>query len=551
MDIAYFILIGPILILVCIIILSAFVGIRDLMQNDQKKENTVKTVRAFMRRHSFHYIVLTIFVAIVVALMLNFNHLYNLRPSRFRQKLKNDVQFTGKQQINCGKFDCVLPVEDTYESIYIDVTKGTECENYYDYEDTSTGIDYHSKCNRVSSIDADTRSRRKNGRVPFTPIQLYMRDFFIKSAFNCCASGDFQHDWVNIETLELAIRMGCRFLDFEIYTIRGEPCVAVSTNRDNYYMKQSFNELDLKIVLERIQQNALSATGCSNYMDPLILHLRVKTMHSETHRKIARLIKHYFGQKIVSADYAKTSHDQSPFSLPIEAAIGRVFVVWNNYAGKDHYPPESVLSTNLLNGPARSELLDNVITTWSGTSNNTDAPNYIMREYLEVVWSNSEDEKTNGFVSDFLTQISGNTDAESEKGQTASDLKKMRMIWPGSISASNPGQIEPDYESINSSLRKYFTMNNDQSINSVKIKNKYAQIVPVCIQAYQNKSDEFMNEWLKFFTSKRKDDASDSSSTNVVAVGLRQRILKHKMVVVTPSIDLDPTLSGQAQSIFS
>lgn len=549
MDITYLILIGPILILVCIIILSAFIGIKGLINNET---SSTEIAKVFMKKHAIHYIILIIFVAIVVALMMYLTSTYESRPTIFRQKLVNTRQFNTKNtKLDCKKFDCIVPVEDTYESMYIDVTKpDPNCKKYYDYNASTSETDdnYHTAC--IGGLDAKNtaKSASRNRKVPFTPTQLYLRDFFVKSAFNCCASGDFQNDWVNIETLDLAIRMGCRFLDFEIYTIRGEPCVAVSTNRDNYYMKQSFNELDLKVVLERIQQNALSARGCGNHMDPLFLHLRVKTMHSETHRKIARLIKHYFGQKIISADYAKTSHDQSPFSLPIEAAIGRVFVIWNNYAGRDHFPPDSVLNMTLLNGPARSELLDNVITTWSGTSNNTDAPNYIVREYLEVVSNDNEGK----WINKFLAETSGDTDADSANGQTSSDLKNMRMVWPGSVSESNPGQIESDYESINTSLKKYFDIDmNDDSITkkSKNIKYKYAQIVPVCIQAYQKKSDVFMSSWLSFFTSKRKDVVT-SSNPNIVAVGLRQRILKHKMVIVTPSINLDPTLSGQAKSIF-
>ena len=46
-----------------------------------------------------------------------------------------------------------------------------------------------------------------------------LRDFYIKTAYNCCASGQFKNDYVGACALYNAIAQGVRCLDFEIYCL--------------------------------------------------------------------------------------------------------------------------------------------------------------------------------------------------------------------------------------------------------------------------------------------------------------------------------------------
>ena len=71
-------------------------------------------------------------------------------------------------------------------------------------------------CNYINSIYQNT--------PPLTSITndnnsntYRLRDFYVKSAYNCCSPGNFKNDFVNLCSLLVCLKQGVRFLDFEIY----------------------------------------------------------------------------------------------------------------------------------------------------------------------------------------------------------------------------------------------------------------------------------------------------------------------------------------------
>ena len=66
-----------------------------------------------------------------------------------------------------------------------------------------------------------------------------LRDYYIKTAYNCCAIGNFKNTYVSTCALKQVIRQGARCLDFEIYSLNDMPVVAVSSQED-YNIKESF-----------------------------------------------------------------------------------------------------------------------------------------------------------------------------------------------------------------------------------------------------------------------------------------------------------------------
>ena len=49
---------------------------------------------------------------------------------------------------------------------------------------------------------------------------LSLKEFYVKSAYNCCALGKLKYDYVDICALKYCIKHGARCLDFEIYSIK-------------------------------------------------------------------------------------------------------------------------------------------------------------------------------------------------------------------------------------------------------------------------------------------------------------------------------------------
>ena len=505
-----------------------------------------------------HLIGISVYMVLVFVFITHYAKLKTSRPQKYKKNLKRPF---GDE--NCKQLDCVEPLKNTYEMLYLDdgadfSVKDTsqtaetiikKCRVYYDWK-SETGLiadksTYAETC-YVVPHDNKQRSEKyrptKSGQLKARNLFLY--DFFIKSSFNSCASGDLQNDYVNIESLNLAIRLGCRFLDFEVYTIDGVPSVATSTNRDSFHFKESLNHIPLEEVLKTVKENAMSASGCKNHTDPLLLHFRIKTVQRTTYRKMASLLNGLFGTAIITesdSDYA-TGNDRSPFSLPIEYTFGRVFVIFNNYAGGDIFPVNFVLSDHMMNGDRGDiQKMRTAITTWSGDNHHRTGM-YSKREYLAVLYTDETKEKQ-------YSVMSKKTVNNPEQPYAQIDLTYMFMELP-----TNNTSFNPSYKTINTSIKDSFnfhmTIYSNTANNNLKRPNierhKISQIVPICIQEFQlnhndptkdkdkNKGDHIVIDlWWKFFQSALYDPYRNGiSSDDIRAVGLRQRIPKYKKILV-------------------
>jgi hypothetical protein len=109
-----------------------------------------------------------------------------------------------------------------------------------------------------------------------------LKDYYIKSAYNCCSGGSYKHDFVNLCNLKNVLKQGVRGLDFEVYLVDGKPVVATST-QDSVYIKETFNSVNFADVMKTINSYAFSGGTCPNPTDPIIIHLRIKSNHQKTY----------------------------------------------------------------------------------------------------------------------------------------------------------------------------------------------------------------------------------------------------------------------------
>lgn len=108
-----------------------------------------------------------------------------------------------------------------------------------------------------------------------------LKDFYIKTAYNACCSGRFKNDYVDLCALENVARYGVRGLDFQIYSLNGNPIVAASSTRSNV-IKESYNYLKLDEVMSKVNSLFLGTERSSDRdkytklnKDPLFLFLRI------------------------------------------------------------------------------------------------------------------------------------------------------------------------------------------------------------------------------------------------------------------------------------
>lgn len=115
-------------------------------------------------------------------------------------------------------------------------------------------------------------------------------DYYIKTAYNACSGGSYKNDFVDICNLKAVIKQGVRCLDFEIYSMNDQPVVSTSTS-ENYHVKETFNAVEFRTVMDTIRNYAFSGGTCPNSTDPILIHLRFKSNNPAMYAKIADIFK--------------------------------------------------------------------------------------------------------------------------------------------------------------------------------------------------------------------------------------------------------------------
>jgi hypothetical protein len=148
-----------------------------------------------------------------------------------------------------------------------------------------------------------------------------LSQYYVKASANSCASGDYKNDFVSLAALNNVISNGCRFLDFEIYDLAGEPVVGISEIKD-FHFKGSYNSIPLFEVFKTIKNRAFNI---SNGRDPLFLQFRIKCEHKEVCNKISSYLQSYFGEKLLENNYSYGKENIA--AIPLKAFMSKVTVI--------------------------------------------------------------------------------------------------------------------------------------------------------------------------------------------------------------------------------
>ena len=153
-----------------------------------------------------------------------------------------------------------------------------------------------------------------------------LRDFYVKTAYNCCAVGDFKNDYVDLCALKACIMQGARCLDFAIYTVNEKAVVAVSGTND-YRTKGSYNSISVDKVMEAVRDYAFNPaiTACSE--DPLIIHLRFKTSQKASCEQTAESLYKHLEDHILGREYSYEYNGQNLGAVPFKDLRGKVVII--------------------------------------------------------------------------------------------------------------------------------------------------------------------------------------------------------------------------------
>jgi hypothetical protein len=152
------------------------------------------------------------------------------------------------------------------------------------------------------------------------------RDYYVKTAYNCCAAGAFKNDFVNICALKQCIAQGARCLDFEVYDIRGRPAIGVSTI-DSNNIKECYNSVPFEEAMQTVANYAFSsgATACAG--DPLVLHLRIMSGHKEIFDQMAETLYRTLEKRMLGNKYSYENYGHNLGAVKLSKLMGRVIII--------------------------------------------------------------------------------------------------------------------------------------------------------------------------------------------------------------------------------
>lgn len=153
-----------------------------------------------------------------------------------------------------------------------------------------------------------------------------LRDYYVKTAYNCCASGSFKHDWVSIKALKTCIRQGARCLDFQIFSVNNLPVIAVSDDAD-YSVKGSYNSIPFSEAMAVISNDAFSGSTCPCHGDPLVLHFRIMTNNVSIMDKMTKDISNTLKKRVLGSENSYENHGNNIGTKQLKELRGKVVVV--------------------------------------------------------------------------------------------------------------------------------------------------------------------------------------------------------------------------------
>ena len=165
-----------------------------------------------------------------------------------------------------------------------------------------------------------------------------LRDFYIKTAYNCCASGSYSHDFVDMCALENCIKLGARCLDFEVYSFDNKPIIALSSVND-HNIKETYNYLSFDSVMEKIRAMAFNngLDGANTVAgDPMILHFRIKTSNTQVFESMADSLYSNFSERILTRQYSYEYNGKDMGNTKIRNLLGKIVLIVNKVNDKNN-----------------------------------------------------------------------------------------------------------------------------------------------------------------------------------------------------------------------
>ena len=181
------------------------------------------------------------------------------------------------------------------------------------------------ECNLMDSVYGTLNGNITSIKPILENFKYTFKDYYIKSAYNCCSGGNYKNDFVDTCVLKDLLKQGTRGLDFEIFSIDDQPVVATSTS-DSYYIKETFNYINFADIMQIIRDYAFAGSTAPNPRDPIILHLRIKSTNQAMYKNFAKILESY-NSILLNKTYSFENHGKNLGNVELIQLMGKVVII--------------------------------------------------------------------------------------------------------------------------------------------------------------------------------------------------------------------------------
>jgi hypothetical protein len=181
------------------------------------------------------------------------------------------------------------------------------------------------ECSFFNSFYSKSNSNLRSLKNTDPQCNFTFKDYYIKSAYNCCNGGAYSNDFVNVCVLKDILKQGVRGLDFEIFSIDDKPVVASSTT-DDYFVKETYNSIPFENIMNIINYNAFHIGSSPNPSDPIIIHLRFKSINLKMYENLAKILDLY-NDILLGKEYSYENNKTNFGNTLIQNLLNKVIII--------------------------------------------------------------------------------------------------------------------------------------------------------------------------------------------------------------------------------
>jgi len=155
-----------------------------------------------------------------------------------------------------------------------------------------------------------------------------LRDYYIKSAYNAFNPDKFKNSTVSMDAFLYVIARGCRFIDFEVFSVDNEPVIASSSvNSFNY--KETYNHIPVSDAFEVLGSYVFSGSKCPNPGDPFIIHMRLMSRNITMYDKLAKIISQSktMARNLLGPKYGREYQSKDLGNEPLLDFKGKIIIM--------------------------------------------------------------------------------------------------------------------------------------------------------------------------------------------------------------------------------